>query len=270
MPGASPGYQVQTPEHVLKIRDMIPEDTKGVKILIGMESEYYGMHDQLGISAEGARAFDFVNVPFSHTHMRGKVIPFEQAYLDGIAEIERRMRNTFPEVSDRQIEKWMSLNRHADILAVLGYQPKPDLEHAKTWLVKNFLGLMNNAEFIKLCQTVPTFVAHPFSAGGYTGAEVRQIISEISDETFVRMFTLMAQRGAGYDARVNNFDTDHPDTCQFVRIARIARDCGVLFSFSTDAHSLSAFSKVTKSADVYDAIGLCKENLHPLIRNFVK
>ena len=71
-PSASPWYKPQNLEHVLKIREIIPE-TK-VQVLFGCESEYCG-DDKIGIGPEAAAEFDFVLVPMSHLHMKEFVEP---------------------------------------------------------------------------------------------------------------------------------------------------------------------------------------------------
>ncbi len=66
IPGAAGSYIKQNYEHMSKIRELIPEDTK-VKVLIGCETEYCG-NGKLGISKETAAKLDFVLIPFSHFH----------------------------------------------------------------------------------------------------------------------------------------------------------------------------------------------------------
>lgn len=73
MPGANSWYKPQDWDHVSKIRDRIPSDTKGVRVLVGCESEYCG-DGKIGISAETASRFDFVLLPMSHFHMSGGFI----------------------------------------------------------------------------------------------------------------------------------------------------------------------------------------------------
>ncbi len=73
IPGASEWYQTQDLDHVLQIREQLPEDTQGVEVLIGCESEYCG--DGLaGISKKAAEQLDFVLLPMSHFHMTGFVV----------------------------------------------------------------------------------------------------------------------------------------------------------------------------------------------------
>jgi len=70
IPGASPWYKGQDWAHVSKLRDQIPPDTQGLRVLFGCESEYCG-DGKIGISAETASLFDFVLLPMSHFHMSG-------------------------------------------------------------------------------------------------------------------------------------------------------------------------------------------------------
>ena len=72
--GASEWYAPQDMDHILQIRERIPEDTFGVRVLIGCETEYLG-GGRVGISPESAARLDFVLVPVTHFHMKGYVVP---------------------------------------------------------------------------------------------------------------------------------------------------------------------------------------------------
>src|SRR5699024_7720060 len=73
--GASDWYSTQDFDHIMKIKDMMPEDTEGIEVLIGCETEYCG-NGNIGISPAIAEKLDFVLVPISHVHMKGFVLPF--------------------------------------------------------------------------------------------------------------------------------------------------------------------------------------------------
>ncbi len=74
VPGASPWYAPQDLEHVRRLRQTLPADTGGIRVLCGCETEYCG-GGKVGISREAAAQLDFVLVPFSHTHMKDFVVP---------------------------------------------------------------------------------------------------------------------------------------------------------------------------------------------------
>lgn len=74
MPGASDWYKPQNFNHIQKIKHEIPEDTKGVKVMVGCETEFAG-GTIIGISPEIADKMDFINIPFDHFHMKDFVCP---------------------------------------------------------------------------------------------------------------------------------------------------------------------------------------------------
>ncbi|MBR5782735.1 MAG: hypothetical protein IKY33_00750 [Clostridia bacterium] len=270
MPGASPWYAKQDIAWVKQIEKELPVDTKGIKLYIGIESEYCGMSDTLGISAEGAAQFDYVLIPHTHTHMKNFVMPRDPIYNQTAGVVEERMRAAFPEVSDRQIEKWMSMNRAADLEVIMGGKPEPDYPFLADFLCKSFVGLLNNEEFQKVLQTVPAIVAHPFNAVGYTLEQKGKMLELISDEKFIEMFTLMAEKGVGYDISVTNFKIEDPENCQMFRIIKLAKKCGVKFIFGTDTHSVAGLKNASRSTQIFELAGFDKEDLHPLCRDFVK
>ncbi len=270
VPTTSGFYQKQDIEWVQQIRKQFPVDTKGVKLYIGIESEYCGMSDTLGITAEGARNFDYVLVPHSHTHMKNFVMPRDPIYQETAKKVEERMRAAFPEVSDRQIEKWMSMNRSADLEEIMGGKPEPDYPFLAKFLCDSFVGLLNNEEFQRVKDTVPTIVAHPFNAVGYNLDQKGKMLELIPDEKFIEMFTLMAQKGIGYDISVTNCKIDDHENCQMFRIIGLAKKCGVKFTFCTDTHSVAGLAHSVRSARIFELAGMTKDDLHPLIRDFVK
>ena len=84
--GASEWYRPQTYEHISQIREQIPHDARGVRDLIGCETEYCG-GGKVGISREVADQLDFVLIPMSHIHMQGFVMPPEISGTKGIASL---------------------------------------------------------------------------------------------------------------------------------------------------------------------------------------
>ncbi len=74
VPGASDWYARQDLDHVLSIREQIPADTGGVRVLIGCETEYCG-GGKFGISPAAAERLDYVLIPHSHLHMIGFTTP---------------------------------------------------------------------------------------------------------------------------------------------------------------------------------------------------
>ena len=74
IPGASPWYAPQSFEHISQIRQEMPADTNGVRVLVGCETENCG-DGRVGISRAVADALDYVLIPFSHFHMKGFVEP---------------------------------------------------------------------------------------------------------------------------------------------------------------------------------------------------
>jgi histidinol phosphatase-like PHP family hydrolase len=89
VPGASEWYRPQDMAHIGQIRDQIPAETRGIRVLVGCETEYVG-NGRVGISAAAAAQLDFVLVPHSHFHMEGFVRPAEVNTPETVAELLRQ------------------------------------------------------------------------------------------------------------------------------------------------------------------------------------
>lgn len=128
VPGASDWYRPQDLAHVLQIRRQIPTDTHGVRVLVGCETEYCG-GGKVGISPEAARQLDFVLIPFSHTHMKGFVVP-ESMTVD---DLPRLLVQRFREVLDLGIatgiaHPFMPLAFMEHLDAIMAQVPDGELE----------------------------------------------------------------------------------------------------------------------------------------------
>lgn len=268
VPIKSSFYNPQSIAYNTAVWDDIPKDTEGVKLLIGVETEYCGMTDTLGMTAEGAKNFQYVLVPTTHTHMVNFVIPFGPNYRKALDKIEKKLRETFPAFSDKQINRWMEAARPADVKL---YSDGPDLRFVSEFMCESFLQLFKNSEFLRLCNTVPTFIAHPFCAGGYNYEENSEMLKMISDEKLYEMFENMASGNVGYDISVNNFVIS-PGVYidQMFRLIRIAKECGVKFTFGTDAHTVDGLNNAVKSAEIYERAGFTPDDLHPFYREYVR
>ncbi len=73
IPGSSSWYAPQDFAHIQRIREQIPRDLHGVRLLIGAETEYAG--GRIALTRAHRDALDYVLVPHSHIHMRGLVLP---------------------------------------------------------------------------------------------------------------------------------------------------------------------------------------------------
>lgn len=91
--GASPWYRPQDMEHLLKIKELIPKEHDGVKILIGCETEYCG-NGKVGITKEHADQLDYVLVPVTHFHMKDFVRP---AHIIESKDMAKLMTDRFHE-----------------------------------------------------------------------------------------------------------------------------------------------------------------------------
>ena len=93
--GASPWYAPQDIEHVKKIRSMI-EDTEGINVLFGCETEYTGK-GKAAVSKAAAQSFDYVLIPPNHFHMKDFVIP---AAVTEIWEYKKYLLEYFMEICE--------------------------------------------------------------------------------------------------------------------------------------------------------------------------
>ena len=250
--GASAWYHDQSLAFQMQIRNNIPEDTKGVRVLVGIESEYYAMSDTLGITAEGAKEnkLDFVLIPHSHVHMRNYVMPFAPEEAEKRAQLTAFLREQAPfPMDDETIENLVdSYPRRKMITDFPTY-----VEYVSDFMAKSFEDLMNNKEFNKLIQVVPVSIAHPFQPCG--DSDLRCFMLErIPDETFLRLFGMAAEKGVGLEINTSCSDPE------LLRITRLGRQAGCRFTLGSDAHSIESLDSIQKTEETIEALGLTEDD----------
>ena len=99
IPGVSEWYRPQNVEHILQLKQELPENgmMNGVRVLFGCETEF--THEsKLCLAEEHMELFDYILVPHSHTHMK-VVVPKER-----IAEL--------PDHASYLMESFLNLVNH--------------------------------------------------------------------------------------------------------------------------------------------------------------
>lgn len=174
--GASPWYAPQNFNHINKIREEIPQDTAGVRVLVGCETEYCG-HGKLAISREVAEQLDYVLVPISHFHMKGLVVdPAEIATLQDVANL---LVKRFKEAIELELTTGI-----AHPFLTLGYQ-----EHDK--ILAYISDSMFEDCFGRAAERRVSIEIHP----GYFPSLFKGEQENHHDETFLRMLSIAKQMG---------------------------------------------------------------------------
>jgi histidinol phosphatase-like PHP family hydrolase len=243
VPGAGKWYDWYAPQdldHVLGTRKEIPADTRGVRVLVGCETEYCG-DGKVGISPDAARQLDYVLIPFSHTHMNGFVVPDGTTAGDLPALLTRRFREVvalglatgiahpfYPLGFGEHIDEIMAAVSDADLEDCFGRaaEARVSIEiHAgmfpgrKSGDSPHFQKTENGDS--------PRFSGSPRSPG---------------------------PRSAGL----------HDET--FLRVLGIAKRMGCLFHFGSDAHDLSGVGGVRRLEPYARQLGITRQDILPLLR----
>ena len=74
VPGNSPWYAHQSVAHAMEAKYAYAQYKGPVKLLFGIETDFFATTNTLGMSYETATKLDYLLVPHSHNHMRGYVM----------------------------------------------------------------------------------------------------------------------------------------------------------------------------------------------------
>ncbi len=179
VPGASKWYAPQDYEHIMQIRERLPEDHRGIRVLIGCETEYCG-NGKVGISRATAEKLDFVLIPMSHLHMKGFTIAETITAPEDVAAL---MVQRFHEVLDLGL---------ADAIAhpflPLGFKEQVD-EIVGLISDQQFLDCFGRAAELGVGIEVTTGFFPGLSSGEREGWH---------DSTFLRVLSLAKQAGCRF------------------------------------------------------------------------
>ncbi len=271
VPGANGWYKGQTIDYGFEGKYAIPADTHGVKVLFGTETEYCGLSDTLGMKAETAARFDFVQIPHTHTHMKNFVIaenPDVKAYR---AKLAADIEAALPSVGHDYAVKMAATVSYADVLKRIENPTVDEYKYLADFCFTSFESLMKNPEFKKVAAATPTFVAHPFWACGISRDEVNRVFDFILAEPdrLYADFKTCAELGVGLDVNMGCYKADEDGTYMNdpqVKVMRIAKSAGCKFVFGTDSHSVSGLESIRKGDLVSEAIGITEEDLADIVK----
>lgn len=210
IPGATEWYAEQDLDHHNKIFAMLPEDTRGIRVMVGCECEFCG-GDRISISPEAMAQMDFINVPIDHFHMKDFVCPASVQTADQVRDLY--------------------LTRFREVLEL----PLP-------W------------EKISL--------AHPTDILSF-GPIVPDVLNGIPDAVLGDIFARCAALGTKLEINTSLQGTDRWSTQAdaHIRFFALARECGCLFTFGSDAHFPDDLGTLELGAGVAVAAGIPEEQI---------
>ena len=268
VPGASRWYQGQPISYGAEMKYAFPARTGEMKLLFGVETEYCGMTDTLGMRAEHATVFDYVLVPHSHLHMRNFVIAETEDVKNCRAEMTRTLSKVYPELSEATVKKMVSALQMEDMLPLIA-QPKVDYEQYLTdFLTQSLHSLLRNPEFRRLAAAVPTIIAHPLAPSACGNAYWR-IVRGLDREQLWQCCREAAGMNVAFDVNLWTFRIQEQglEDNPMVDVMRLAKSAGVKFSFGTDSHTVAGLAEIRRADALADAIGLEPDDLCEIVRS---
>lgn len=262
VPGANDWYQKQMINYGLAARDSVPADTCGMRVMIGAETEYYAMTDTLGMLADTAQRFDYILVPHSHVHMKGKVCPDPDDVITRRAAMARKIAESMPYLSEAQAKKMAGTLSVADLEALVYAEPTDLAKFYAEQMINSFEALMNNPEFIKMAARVPTAVAHPMHACCIPREQTIAANWALPEADLRRCFALAKNLGVGIEINTSCFNAadDYANEAN-IRTMKIAKDVGCKFTFGTDTHSLKGLDNIRKGDRISELVGITEADL---------
>jgi histidinol phosphatase-like PHP family hydrolase len=176
VPGASSWYQPQDFPHISRIRQQLPDDTGGVRVLTGCETEYVG-GGCVGIAPTTAEMLDFVLVPHSHFHMEDFVRPASVKTPGAIAQL---LQDRYAEAIELEVVTGIA---HPFLPCILPEQ------------TDDILGLITDDAFSRLFErTARLGVSVEITTGAFASLGSGETDGH-HDEAFMRVYRLALRAG---------------------------------------------------------------------------
>ena len=255
--GASAWYHKQTLEFSMQIKNQIPADTRGVKVLIGAETEFCGQSGILGMTAEGARELDYLLIPHSHIHMLNFVMEDPAPFAEARAFLKGELMK-IPGMTREQADGWVDPMREPALRPYIHTSTEGVPQYIADFLVKSFEALLEHPELHKILKTTPVSIAHPFQHGNTEDRS--RTVELVGDAVFERLFKRTAELGIGLEI---NPECEEP---AMIRMNTIAKACGCKFTIGSDAHAPTSMHSILRTEAATEALGLTEEDLMDLLR----
>ena len=265
--GASYWYKHQTILLAEEAKAYLKKEREGIRCLFGAESEYYGYQDKVGMSAEGAKRFDYMLIPHSHLHMRGEVMADFPEITEVKQMIEAKLRESCPFLADDAVKAMMGGLREAHLMKYVPEMKTNVGEYIIRGAIDNFYGLIENPEFIAISKEVPTSVAHPFNLCGVPNVNKNEYLRLIDDDTLKDCFSRAARLGVYMEINTGSVSECGLNLAEneLMRIFAIAKAAGCRFTFGTDTHTVTGLETIKIANDVCDYLRLTKEHIAPYL-----
>lgn len=265
--GASYWYKNQTITLAEEAKAYIRKEREGIRCLFGAEAEYYGCYDRVGMSAEGAKRFDYMLIPHSHLHMRNEVMADFPEITEVRQMIEAKVREACPYLSDDTVKTMMDALRENHLMKYVPEMKTNVGQYIAKSALDNFNSLIENSEFIAISKVVPTSVAHPFNLCGVPNANKNEYLKYISDEALTDCFARAARLGVYME-----INTGAVSECGLklgenglMRVYAIAKEAGCKFTFGTDSHTVKGLEMIKIGNDVCDHLKLTRGDIAPYL-----
>ena len=266
--GGSYWYKHQTIRKAKEAKAALHSSNPELKLLFGVESEYYGCKDILGLSVDGAAEFDYALVPFSHLHMRNEVMSDFPEIMEIRARIRSELGEKFSYIPDSQLDIMANSLKEADIMKIY-----PDLQidvksHMQKYIVENFFKLLNNAEFEKLSKAVPTVIAHSFAYCGLPGNMKNGFLADLPMDKIAEGYRKAASMGIAIEinmCEVKGVCRDLPNN-HLLDIYKVAKAEGCKFTFGTDSHSVKGLEEIRLGDAVAQEMELTPADIAEFVR----
>lgn len=265
--GASHWYLPQTISLAEEAKAALRKERDGIRCLFGAETEFAACKGIVGMSVEGAKRFDYMLVPHSHLHGRNETMWDYPEIMEARKMVESKIRESCPFFSDETIQKIVNSISERRLMCCVPEIKTNIAEYTVRAAINNFYDLVDHKDFIEICKTVPTSIAHPFNLCGVHNSLKNEYLRLIDDVTLEDCFAKAKRVGAYAEINIGSVLECGEDLAsnELMRVFAIAKRVGCKFTFGSDTHSTKGLEIIRFGNDVCDYLGLTRRDIAPYL-----
>jgi hypothetical protein len=199
--------------------------------------------------------------------MRNEVMADYPEITEARARIAAMIRENCPTLEEDTIKIMMSNLKEQHLMKYVPEIKTNIGEYTIRGAVENFYALIENKEFVKICGTVPTSIAHPFNLCGVSNQLKNEYLRLIDDATLADCFTKARKIGAYVEINTGSVRECGMDLSanELMRVFAIAKRVGCQFTFGTDTHTVQGLEAIKLGNEVCDYLGLTNKDIAPYL-----
>lgn len=181
--------------------------------------------------------------------------------------VEAKIREACPFFSDDTVQKIVGSISERRMMCCVPEIKTNVGEYTVRAAINNFKEVIERNDFIEICKTVPTSIAHPFNLCGVHNSLKNEYLRLIDDATLEDLFKGAKRVGAYVEINIGSVGECGWNLAEneLMRVFAIAKRVGCQFTFGTDSHSTTGLEAIKHADTICEYLGFTRSDIAPCL-----